>query len=359
MSSNGDLELALAPFFTVDQVLGMPISTLSVNFALYGMPSPPVPSWQDDILTCSPPPGIYIVVFGLAIHVLWRRNSVATSLYKGCTIALFAFATVYVTIFSWDIYRQATIAFEATTNESYDHLFDFLTHDKTRTALNTLVNIISTSMNVIADTMLMASFTDETPTGIDMGCVILGTIGSGNNTVKPVMTAGKVDEGTIIAIAVFQIFLALLTGGRIWWISRQARRLMGRSTSTKYNAIVAIIIESGALYASVLLVYVVFELVVDSSYTGRPPFDPAAVVVMMSGIAPTLIIVRVAYRKSVENVEQMVSTFHCAADGQDNQQRSSQAAGRQPTIVLHLRTHRGSDNESPIEGIGIPETKEV
>ncbi|KAF9257559.1 hypothetical protein L218DRAFT_1016407, partial [Marasmius fiardii PR-910] len=33
----------------------------------------------------------------------------------------------------------------------------------------------------------------------------------------------------------------LTEGGRIWWISREARRLMGQLTNARYNSIVAII----------------------------------------------------------------------------------------------------------------------
>ncbi|KAF9252435.1 hypothetical protein L218DRAFT_968615 [Marasmius fiardii PR-910] len=92
-------------------------------------------------------------------------------------------------------------------------------------------------------------------------------------------TASTIDAGGLIAIAVFQVLLALLTGGRIWWISREARRLMGRSANARYNSIVAIIIESGLLYAASLVLDVVLGLAVDPDNHGIIPFDVGPVVV--------------------------------------------------------------------------------
>ncbi|KAF9256445.1 hypothetical protein L218DRAFT_881683 [Marasmius fiardii PR-910] len=45
--------------------------------------------------------GIYCIVFGLSIHVLFHHNSSAHKLYKACTIALFILATLYTAIETW------------------------------------------------------------------------------------------------------------------------------------------------------------------------------------------------------------------------------------------------------------------
>ncbi|KAF9263178.1 hypothetical protein L218DRAFT_836458, partial [Marasmius fiardii PR-910] len=84
----------------------------------------------------------------------------------------------------------------------------------------------------------------------------------------------------------------LTKGGRIWWISRQVRQLMGRSMSTKYISITVIIsIESGILYAASLVGFAVSELVVNPSSQRVIPFDPEPLMMLMAGLAPTLIIV--------------------------------------------------------------------
>ena len=71
--------------------------------------------------------------------------------------------------------------------------------------------------------------------------------------------ASTIDNGVGIGIVTFQVLLAFMTGkfknisynyltnifflfegGRIWWISHEARKLMGKATHRKYKAIVAI-----------------------------------------------------------------------------------------------------------------------
>ncbi|KAF9255307.1 hypothetical protein L218DRAFT_967442, partial [Marasmius fiardii PR-910] len=95
-------------------------------------------------------------------------------------------------------------------------------------------------------------------------------------------TALTIDYGGLIATAVFQVLLALLTGGRIWWISREVRRLMGRSANARYNSTIAIIIESGLLYAAFLVLSVVLGLAVDPDRYSLIPFDVGPIVFLMS-----------------------------------------------------------------------------
>ncbi|KAL0569613.1 hypothetical protein V5O48_012353, partial [Marasmius crinis-equi] len=152
----------------------------------------------------------------------------------------------------------------------------------------------------------------------------------------------KINNGNLIAIAAFSLLLAFMTGGRIWWVSSQARQLMGRPINAKYRAIVATMyvcsplldisedwtvnlidpspyfptnpiarIESGILYAGTMVFWVVTEFTLDATGTGADylPFDTRVISAIMTGLAPTLIIVRVAYGKSIDSVGQMVSTI--------------------------------------------------
>ncbi|KAF9254668.1 hypothetical protein L218DRAFT_885797, partial [Marasmius fiardii PR-910] len=123
----------------------------------------------------------------------------------------------------------------------------------------------------------------------------------------------------------------LTEGGRIWWISREARRLMGQLTNARYNSIVAIIyvplLQSTATTAiySCLVADVTLVWAVDPDAHGLIPFDFGPV----TGLAPTLIIVRVAYGKSVNNVQQMV-TLQLTGSAHGNSQDSRPAVDLQP-----------------------------
>ncbi|KAJ8092929.1 hypothetical protein PM082_023565 [Marasmius tenuissimus] len=100
--------------------------------------------------------------------------------------------------------------------------------------------------------------------------------------------------------------LTFMTGGRIWWITRQARKSLGKPIQRYYKTIVAVIIESGILYAGTLLISVVVDLSSDPK-TRYLPFELSVIPVLLSGLAPTLIIVRAAHGKTVDSVEQMIS----------------------------------------------------
>ncbi|KAL0574919.1 hypothetical protein V5O48_007041 [Marasmius crinis-equi] len=122
----------------------------------------------------------------------------------------------------------------------------------------------------------------------------------------------RINNGVTIANAAYNSLLTLMTAGKIWWITREARQLMGRDVSTKYKDIVVTIVESGVLYPTALIVSYIVPIITDPGHNGVVPFDPSLVSIIFTGLAPTLIIVRVAHRQSVESVQQMVSTVRFA-----------------------------------------------
>ncbi|KAK1229498.1 hypothetical protein PQX77_007433, partial [Marasmius sp. AFHP31] len=137
---------------------------------------------------------------------------------------------------------------------------------------------------------------------------ILATIGLAAPTATNVFTTGvRIGAANSIAIAVFNGLLAILTGGRIWWITREARRNFGPPVRAQYKAIIAAVLESGMLYSVFLIISIIVPLTVDPDANGIVPVDLIPVATLMSGLAPTLIIVRVTHGKSVESVQQVVS----------------------------------------------------
>ncbi|KAG7086144.1 hypothetical protein E1B28_002103 [Marasmius oreades] len=320
-------------------------------------------------------------------------------LYKGGNIVLFILATIYTSVDAWGISRQAFIDFHAATTKDYTLLIPYLNGDNQKAAWGATRNIISTLMKYahldhyclmwspadinnlssIADTMLiyrcylifnsnklvlfLLVLAASVLNGIDLGCIIVAIIGYGNSS-KPEnihlrLKASFIDNGAEIGIAVFQIILTFLTGGRIWWITRQARQSIRGSTYTRYNDIVAIIVESGLLYAGSLLTAVVINLVLNPQ-TGIVPFDFLLVSALMSGLAPTIVIARMAYGKSVENVQQTISTSQ-VADVQVSQQ-TQQTGTRQAINNFQLQTQPGitvNDTQGVEETSAIPTVEKV
>ncbi|KAJ7310024.1 hypothetical protein DFH08DRAFT_484450 [Mycena albidolilacea] len=94
------------------------------------------------------------------------------------------------------------------------------------------------------------------------------------------------------------LLLMALTAGRIWWIARGARAVMGPTVVKQYRTVIAMILESGALYCTPGLLYLIFFAIRPSST--QVIFAALAQVV---GIAPTIIVVRrVSCRRTLQTL---------------------------------------------------------
>ncbi|KAF9259991.1 hypothetical protein L218DRAFT_628781 [Marasmius fiardii PR-910] len=93
---------------------------------------------------------------------------------------------------------------------------------------------LKTFISVIADSMLihrccviwqsrimmyLLAFLAVVVNGIYLGSTIAETMGLSIPNYRLYSTASTINNGGLTAIAVFQVLLALLTGGQIWWIS--------------------------------------------------------------------------------------------------------------------------------------------
>ncbi|KAJ7154325.1 hypothetical protein C8R43DRAFT_440122 [Mycena crocata] len=95
------------------------------------------------------------------------------------------------------------------------------------------------------------------------------------------------------------IVLMALTAGRIWWIRRDARVVLGSGFIRRYNNAIEIIMESGSIYCISVIVYFVAVslprpiILLESLIGGALP--------QIMNIAPTLIIVRVGLGHATED----------------------------------------------------------
>uniref|UniRef100_A0A0W0EVB9 Uncharacterized protein n=1 Tax=Moniliophthora roreri TaxID=221103 RepID=A0A0W0EVB9_MONRR len=126
--------------------------------------------------------------------------------------------------------------------------------------------------------------------------------------------SNTIDSAFWLANMAVNITLTLLTAGHIWWISQEVQKHLEPAIKTKYNTIVAIILKSGILYSIFLTTAVVYGLLADPKVLGSVPFSFSVVVYQIAGIAPTLIIIRAAAGKTIEqtSMNQVVSSLHFA-----------------------------------------------
>uniref|UniRef100_A0A0W0G537 Uncharacterized protein n=1 Tax=Moniliophthora roreri TaxID=221103 RepID=A0A0W0G537_MONRR len=157
-----------------------------------------------------------------------------------------------------------------------------------------------------------------------------GTIGISNYTNpanQRLYTQGSIiDKAFWLANMGVNIILTLLTAGHIWWISHEAQKHMGPAIRTNYHTIVAIIwvlqlepiitqfLESGILYSIFVIIATIYTTLTDPDHDGSFPFSLWLIVYQIAGIAPTLIIIRAAKRRTVEytSMNQALSSLHFA-----------------------------------------------
>ncbi|KAL0058889.1 hypothetical protein AAF712_014403 [Marasmius tenuissimus] len=86
-----------------------------------------------------------------------------------------------------------------------------------------------------------------------------------------------------------------MTAGRIWWISRSIAQ--GSSMRKSVRTIIAITLESGVIYATLLVIYQIQNSILPISIDlGLYP-----ILIQVAGMSPTVIIIRAGLGVSIEN----------------------------------------------------------
>ncbi|KAI3601629.1 hypothetical protein WG66_003062 [Moniliophthora roreri] len=314
MSNSSVTEEDIAPFNTVTTILVQPMVNLTVMFYVYG---------------------IYTVLFIISLHILIHQQDRPNRvLYMFFTIALFTLTSAYIIVETFNGAYQATLEFTFTKNQDWASFLAYLYHDNAKTIIFGFEQILPLCLVTIADLMLLHYcyviwgsskwiafpfiFIMLSLAICEIVAIAFLVIGISNTAdsakVQIFLQSNTIDTVFQLADMGVNIMLTLLTAGRIWWISREACRHMGPAIKTKYNTIVAIILESGILYPIFLTTSVIYTLLGDPESTGSVPFNLFTVTYQVAGIAPTLIIICAARGKTVEHtsMNQVVSSLHFA-----------------------------------------------
>ncbi|KAJ7108236.1 hypothetical protein C8R44DRAFT_803845 [Mycena epipterygia] len=147
------------------------------------------------------------------------------------------------------------------------------------------------------------------------------------------------------------VLLMALTAGRIWWIRRDACIVLESSSLRVYNTVIAIILESGAIYCLSITLYLISATVWNSDSNNFAPMINVlrGALPQIVNIAPTLIIVRVGLGRSVED-----SSVHPARQDPPRRHTAgvlSTLAARAPTtesVVIDIHADRDLDSGTHI-----------
>ncbi|KAJ7910936.1 hypothetical protein B0H13DRAFT_2272239 [Mycena leptocephala] len=175
---------------------------------------------------------------------------------------------------------------------------------------------------------------------------------------------------TLILMGLSGEITNILRAGRIWWLARKARRLMGRKVISKYYTVCAMILESGALYCAggipfaVIAFYIfinptsatfstafdivsdpaVHERLTDGDSSRQFQTPTGAILGQLVGIAPTIIAVRVGLGTSVDSVDSFSLTATRPAAGRPLEFHPNvSAANSIEDRILYLRPESEQD----------------
>ncbi|KAF9259787.1 hypothetical protein L218DRAFT_632900 [Marasmius fiardii PR-910] len=287
------------PLFDVENVVIVPNVTLSIMYFVYGL---------------------YTLLFGLCIYVLRRGPAFhLQNLYVSVTAILFVVSTCMVAAETAMQIQQTVVLFNSTKTRDFLPFLKFGRHNTLKTVIYAFNFLLPVIANVAADFILihrcyivwryskrvlvplvLASFAVNTV--FTTGTIMIIT---GERDTSIVSNKGLVEKGqTVMGVGVlmsapFHLIFTLLTAGRIWWITRPVQRSKADwSLNQKYKTVVRIILESGMLYALVIIIHL-------SIANGFPlyqiPLDTFPLTVLAAGVAPTLIIVRARLGMSLVN----------------------------------------------------------
>uniref|UniRef100_A0A0W0FTM8 Uncharacterized protein n=1 Tax=Moniliophthora roreri TaxID=221103 RepID=A0A0W0FTM8_MONRR len=252
--------------------------------------------------------GFYILLFGLVVYFLCVRHTGAKRklhLWWMTTLFVLSLSSALMDM-GLEIHTSA-LGFQTATTQDLDPLLDWVTINLSNIVLNFLPCILYALASCIADMILpyrlFVLWDSVRPIIFIVAMLVLfltnavGFVGGvtyavgcfPNQPLSVFIKGADIITGYFIANAINTFLLTFIIAGRIWWLSREPRRLMGREVDRRYNRIIAMVVESGLLYSASVVVHVSTR---QSLSTLGFPLNLSGLVYLMVGIAPTLIILR-------------------------------------------------------------------
>ncbi|KAJ8088127.1 hypothetical protein PM082_013678 [Marasmius tenuissimus] len=314
------------------KVVGSPIATLTTTYFFYGL---------------------YTVLVMLCVPLLMRDRFENRRFYLFSTLLLFAICTIMVIDVTIISIQQAYLQYDFAKTKDWRPYVDYLMYNRPKLALYAGYAAIPALANIIAEAMLIHRcyiiwgrrkrvaiplvILSAISSLLFLGASVLALAGLGNMGSERGAERGlKLLTYTIIfqfvgllMSAVVNVLVTLLTAGRIWWVNRQSQAHVGvseKKNTRKLSTAIRIILESGMIYPTVMVVYIITERPLKGG-----PVDLTSVVVLSAGIAPTLALLRAQMTKLSERATFKVG-FERVSDIRFNSVRLARL-GRTSTVT--------------------------
>ncbi|TFK37114.1 hypothetical protein BDQ12DRAFT_685818 [Crucibulum laeve] len=227
--------------------------------------------------------GIHIVLFTICIYILIKNRKSTHPAILVAVVIMFALSTADIAI----TFRAMIEDLPKIITLQLDQLDNILRRIYPK-------NPIFVANNLVADILLLhrcCMVWKHQKYVIIFASVLLfadsvwGWVGVGTRVVKLQEVFAPVYLWSVFGI---NISMTLVTAGRIYWVARKGRSIIGQRSMRIYNTAIAILIETGALYSCCILIYLLFPK--------NSPWKIVSVTVVMRtvSIMPTLMIVQAA-----------------------------------------------------------------
>uniref|UniRef100_A0A0W0FND3 Uncharacterized protein n=1 Tax=Moniliophthora roreri TaxID=221103 RepID=A0A0W0FND3_MONRR len=343
----------LSDFFSVENEIVMPISTLSAMYFVYGF---------------------YVLIFGSCVFTMRARqrseDRLNGNLYLSLATILFILCTVVVVSRTIVTVRQSITYFTSLKTGDYEASITYLVHDTEKTVTFGLEVICNVLLNITADCMLIHrcyviwSFKKRVAVPLIILSVATNAIGLISTFMMAIGKSDMTNESKVaiffvandiftaysISSVVINMLLTLITAGRIWWIHRQVRAQGVYASDTLVGSVSRIILESGIIYPICMIAVLIVAYIPGNT----TPFDPSPVAALAAGLAPTLILVRAKLGKTVESLQDKVSDMRFTSPGLRETTTTISQAQAHPIANLSLVPHDiersgGSEEKSSTE----------
>ncbi|KAF6760449.1 hypothetical protein DFP72DRAFT_843360 [Ephemerocybe angulata] len=226
--------------------------------------------------------GIYCILYGICVFVLLRKN-------KALHWVLLVFATLMFSLASADVGYTYFLVFgkllsgQLTFRSLYPKYVMFVTN------------------GILADSLLMyrCFVVWGRKKRVIFGPFLLLIATSVSGYLFEGAAANLFRHAWVYLAMTFalNIILTILTAGRIWYLRHKTQMLLGEGLLQRYNATLTILVESGVLYST----YMVLDLAFQNDPVASTVLD--AGLIQIVGIMPTLIIVQVGLGRAIHDLE--------------------------------------------------------
>ncbi|KAF9066546.1 hypothetical protein BDP27DRAFT_1423794 [Rhodocollybia butyracea] len=254
--------------------------------------------------------GFYTLLFGLSFHLLRHAKNIShQKLHLSWMLSLFLVSSVGGMMNAASNIDDLVFAYNAIRTQDFARFLKFITQDPAETVMTGFSYICLVLANTVADSVIihriylvwgsklwiiiLPAIVSLAINAVGLASAIMRTIGfpnGGNEAIFELELKGvNYGLGFFYANATLNMVLTMMIAGRIWWVARQISTCFGQNgvINAKYKDIIAVLVECGFLYPIALIAHAVVE---GNQSRIAIPVDLTGPVILLAGIAPTLII---------------------------------------------------------------------